>query len=75
MRRTVDWAQTHRAAMDSVRLLNKGKPSTMSEEEWADTVERNVRHLEIITEREWPSGHDLAPFFSAISARRGPSAG
>jgi hypothetical protein len=46
----------------------------MSEEEWADTVERNVRHLEIITEREWPSGHDLAPFFSAISAQRAPSA-
>jgi len=69
-----DWAKTHQAAMDSVSLLEGDRPASFSDEEWADAVERNVRHLEIIASRQWPEGHDLAPFRAAISARRGPPA-
>jgi hypothetical protein len=31
--------------MDSVDLLNAGQPEGMTDEDWADTVSRNVAHL------------------------------
>ena len=34
-------AQDYSAAMDSVNLLNAGKPEDMTAEDWADTVKRN----------------------------------
>jgi hypothetical protein len=39
-------AQHYSAAMDSVNLINAGQPEGMSDEDWADTVSRNVEHLE-----------------------------
>ena len=38
-------ARHYSAAMDSVNLLNAGKPEGMDDQEWADTVARNVAHL------------------------------
>ena len=35
-------------AGDSVNLINNGKPSDMSTDEWKDTAKRNWQHLEII---------------------------
>ena len=40
-------AKDYAAAMDSVNLLNAGKPEDMTDEDWADTVKRNKEHLEI----------------------------
>jgi hypothetical protein len=37
-------AQHYSAAMDSVNLINAGQPEGMSDEDWADTVSRNVEH-------------------------------
>ena len=55
------------AAMDSVRLLEAGKPADMDETEWQDTVKRNVEHLEIqIAKGDYYAGHDLTPFQDAI---------
>ena len=55
------------AAMDSVNLLNAGKPEDMTDEDWADTVKRNKEHLEIqIAKGEYYAGHDLTPFQDAI---------
>ena len=55
------------AAMDSVNLLNAGKPEDMTDEDWADTVNRNKEHLEIqIAKGEYYAGHDLTPFQDAI---------
>ena len=55
------------AAMDSVNLLNAGKPEDMTAEDWADTVKRNKEHLEIqIAKGEYYAGHDLTPFENAI---------
>jgi len=55
------------AAMDSVNLLNAGKPEDMTNEDWADTVKRNKEHLEIqIAKGEYYAGHDLTPFKNAI---------
>ena len=55
------------AAMDSVNLLNAGKPEDMTDEDWVDTVKRNKDHLEIhIDKGDFYAGHDLTPFQDAI---------
>ena len=55
------------AAMDSVNLLNAGKPEDMTTEDWADTVKRNKEHLEIqIAKGDYYAGHDLTPFEDAV---------
>ena len=60
-------AQDYKAALDSVALLEAGKPADMSDEDWADTVKRNKEHLEIqIAKGEYYAGHDLTPFEDAI---------
>ena len=60
-------AKNYLAAMDSVNLLNAGKPKEMTDEEWADTVKRNKEHLEIqIAKGDYYAGHDLTPFTNAI---------
>lgn len=60
--------RSYNAAMDSVNLLNAGKPEQMSDEDWADTVKRNKEHLEIqLAKGDYYSGYDLTPFEQAIS--------
>ena len=60
-------AKNYSAAMDSVNLLNAGKPEDMTAEDWADTVKRNKEHLEIqIAKGEYYAGHDLTPFENAV---------
>jgi hypothetical protein len=55
------------AGMDSVNLLNAGKPEDMNDEDWADTVKRNKEHLEIqIAKGDYYAGHDLTPFEDAV---------
>jgi hypothetical protein len=63
-----NWQGTYNAAMDSVNLLNKGKPEGDSDEDWAGTVQRNVDHLKIQVAKEWPAGFDMKPFNDAIAA-------
>jgi hypothetical protein len=60
-------AQDYKAALDSVALLQAGKPEKMTAEEWADTVSRNKEHLEIqIAKGDYYAGYDLTPFEKAI---------
>jgi hypothetical protein len=59
--------KSYNAAMDSVNLLNAGKPEKMTDEDWADTVKRNKEHLEIqIAKGDYYAGHDLTPFENAV---------
>jgi hypothetical protein len=60
--------RSYDAAMDSVNLLNAGKPEKMTDEEWADTVARNKAHLEIQIAKgaEFYGEHDLTPFVEAV---------
>ena len=59
--------RSYDAAMDSVNLLNAGKPEDMTAEDWADTVKRNKEHLEIqIAKGDYYAGHDLTPFENAV---------
>ena len=56
------------AAMDSVNLLNAGQPEGMSDEDWADTVSRNVEHLKIMVGKDFMQDQDLSPLNAAIAA-------
>jgi hypothetical protein len=60
--------QSYKAALDSVALLQAGKPEDMTDEDWADTVKRNKEHLEIQIAKgaEFYGEHDLTPFEKAI---------
>ena len=59
--------RSYDAAMDSVNLLNAGKPEKMSDEDWADTVKRNKEHLEIqIAKGDYYARFDLKPFEEAV---------
>ena len=60
--------RSYNAAMDSVNLLNAGKPDLMTAEDWADTVTRNKEHLSIQLNKEgFYSGYDLQPFKDAVA--------
>lgn len=63
-------ARHYSAAIDSVSLLNAGKPEGMDDAEWADCKQRNVSHLEIMVAKEWMQGQDLAPLNAAIEANK-----
>jgi hypothetical protein len=61
-------AKDYSAAMDSVTLLNAGKPEDMEEAEWLDTVKRNKDHLQIqLDKAEYYAGYDLTPFEQAVA--------
>ena len=62
-------AQDYKAALDSVALLQAGKPEKMTDEEWADTVARNKAHLEIQIAKgaEYYGSNDLTSFTAAIN--------
>jgi hypothetical protein len=53
------------AAMDSVNLINSGKPEGMEDAEWADTVARNKEHLTIMLAKDFWTTEDLTPLQEA----------
>ena len=67
---TPEEIQAHyNAAMDSVNLLNAGKPAELSTDEWADCVSRNVEHLKIMSAKTyWTSSQDISVLQAAIDA-------
>jgi hypothetical protein len=59
------------AAMDSVNLLNAGKPAEMSDDDWTDCVSRNVEHLEIMVAKDfWTDAQDITVLQAAIDANQ-----
>ena len=61
-------AQHYSAAMDSVNLINAGKPEGMDDADWADCVSRNKEHLKIMLAKDFWTTEDLTPFNDAIAA-------
>lgn len=55
------------AAMDSVNLINGGKPEGMDDAEWADCVARNKEHLKIMLAKPYWTTEDLAPLQAAAA--------
>jgi hypothetical protein len=58
-------AQHYSAAMDSVNLINGGKPNLMSDVEWADCLTRNKEHLKIMLAKDFWTTEDLTPLRTA----------
>ena len=58
-------ARHYSAAMDSVNLINAGKPEGMEDADWADTVSRNKEHLNIMLAKDFWTTEDLAPLQAA----------
>jgi len=64
---TEEIAQHYKAALDSVALINSEKPEGVEDAEWADTIARNVAHLEIMVAKDFMQDQDLAPLNAAIA--------
>jgi len=58
-------AQHYSAAMDSVNLINAGKPEGMTDAEWADCLSRNKEHLKIMLAKDFWTNENLAPLQAA----------
>jgi hypothetical protein len=58
-------AKHYSAAMDSVNLINAGKPEDMTAEDWADCLKRNKDHLVIMLAKDYWTTENLAPLQAA----------
>jgi hypothetical protein len=61
-------AKHYSACMDSVNLINAGKPEGMTDADWADTVARNKEHLQIMLAKDFWTTEDLLPLQQAAGA-------
>jgi hypothetical protein len=60
-------AKHYSAALDSVALINAGKPEGMEDAEWADTVSRNKEHLKIMLAKDFWTTENLEPLRQAAA--------
>lgn len=60
-------AKHYSAAMDSVALINAGKPEDMTAEDWAGCLSRNKEHLVIMLAKPYWTTEDLAPLQAAAT--------
>lgn len=67
-------AQHYTAMGHSVELLNAGKPEDMSDEDWTDTVARNVEHLQIMVAKDFWTTEDMTAANAAITSGNGYTA-
>ena len=67
---TEEKAQHYKAMGHSVDLINEMRtnaPENMTDEEVADTISRNVEHLEIMVAKEWWGDEDMTAANAAIA--------
>ena len=60
-------AQNYTAMGHSVDLLNAGKPDDMEDDEWTDTVSRNVEHLQLMVAKDYWTSEDMTAVDKAIA--------
>ena len=63
-------AQHYSAMQDSVNLLDEMRtnpPEDMTDEEVADTISRNVEHLEIMVAKDYWTNEDMKAVNAAIN--------
>jgi predicted Zn-dependent protease len=58
-------AQNYKAALDSVALIQAGKPEKMEDAEWQDCLARNKEHLKIMLAKDFWTTEDLTPLKNA----------
>jgi len=61
-------AQHYTAMGHSVDLLNAGQPEGMDDADWADTVSRNVEHLQLMVDKDFWTDEDMTAVNAAIQA-------
>jgi hypothetical protein len=54
-------AKNYSACMDSVNLINAGKPERFTDSEWADCLVRNKEHLQLMLAKDFWTTEDLEP--------------
>ena len=60
-------AANYTAMGHSVDLLNAGKPEDMEDDEWTDTVSRNVEHLKLMKAKDYWTSEDMTAVDKAIA--------
>ena len=60
-------AKHYSSAMDSVNLINAGQHEGTTDEDWADTVSRNVEHLQIMLAKDFWTDEDLTPLQALVN--------
>jgi len=60
-------AANYTALGHSVDLLNAGKPEGMEDDEWTDTVSRNVEHLKLMKAKDYWTSEDMTAVDKAIA--------
>ena len=58
-------AKHYSACLDSVHLIQNGKPEDMTDADWADTLKRNRDHLVIMLAKDYWTDEDLTPLRTA----------
>ena len=58
-------AKHYSACLDSVHLIQNGKPELMEDAEWADCLSRNKEHLKIMLAKDYWTNEDLKPLQAA----------
>jgi len=58
-------AKNYSACMDSVSLINGGKPERFTDVEWADCLVRNKEHLQLMLAKDYWTTEDLEPLRAA----------
>jgi len=61
-------AQHYVAMGHSVDLINAGQPEGMEDADWADTVSRNVEHLQLMVAKDFWTTEDMTAANAAIAA-------
>ncbi len=57
---TEEIAQHYSAMLDSVNLINEGKPDDMDDDDWTDTVSRNQEHLTLMLAKDSWGNEDMS---------------
>lgn len=65
----IDVVQQYNSTMDSVNLINNGKPLGISEADWLDMVSRNKEHIKIMLAKDFWTDEDLTPFENAVGIK------
>ena len=65
---TEEIAQHYTAMGHSVNLLNAGQPEDTSDADWADTVSRNVEHLQLMVAKDYWTPESMTAANAAIAA-------
>ena len=60
-------AAHYSACLDSVSLINAGKPADMDDTDWTDTLSRNKEHLTLMLAKDYWTTEDMSAITAAAA--------